>query len=155
MKYCLLGGGGVFALHTAKLLLEKKETELVLSIGRNQIKNPAFGIGVGVNDDRYVYKPCHIVYEQDFLFEYFEKYKPDYILNFAALAYATSWEKSFRYYDTNVTHHHNFFDEEENKLIDIHQDDVDEVNIKRTIPGKKIKSVEVIAKIVSDNQSQK
>ena len=59
------------------------------------------------------------------------------------------------YYDTNVTHHHHFFDEEENKLIDIHQDDVDEVNIKRTIKGKKIKSVEVIAKIVSDNQSQK
>ena len=59
------------------------------------------------------------------------------------------------YYDTNVTHHHHFFDEEENKLIDIHQDDVDEVNIKRSIPGKKISSVEVIAKIVSDNQSQK
>ena len=59
------------------------------------------------------------------------------------------------YYDTNVTHHHHFFDEEENRLIDIHQDDVDEVNIKKTIPGKKIKSVEVIAKIVSDNQSQK
>ena len=59
------------------------------------------------------------------------------------------------YYDTNVTHHHHFFDEEENKLIDIHQDDVDEVNIKSTIPGKKIRSVEVIAKIVSDNQSQK
>ena len=47
------------------------------------------------------------------------------------------------YYDTNVTHHHHFFDEEENKLIDIHQDDVDEVNIKRTIPGKKIRSVAV------------
>ena len=59
------------------------------------------------------------------------------------------------YYDTNVTHHHHFFDEEENRLIDIHQDDVDKVNIKKTIPGKKIKSVEVIAKIVSDNQSQK
>ena len=59
------------------------------------------------------------------------------------------------YYDTNVTHHHHFFDEEENRLIDIHKDDVDEVNIKKTILGKKIKSVEVIAKIVSDNQYQK
>ena len=59
------------------------------------------------------------------------------------------------YYDTNVTHHHHFFDEDENKLIDIHQDDVDAINIKRAIPGKKIISVEVIAKIVSDNQSQK
>jgi len=103
MKYCLLGGAGVFALHTAKLLLEKKDTELVLSLGRNQVKNSAFTIGVGKNDPRYIYKACHIVYEQDFLFEYFEKYKPDYIINFAALAYATSWEKSSRYYDTNVT----------------------------------------------------
>ena len=62
---------------------------------------------------------------------------------------------SQRYYDTNVSHHHHFFDEEENKLIDIDQDDVDEINIRKKIPGKKIRSVEVIAKIVSDNQSQK
>ena len=59
------------------------------------------------------------------------------------------------YYDTNVTHHHHFFDEEENKLIDIDNEDVEKVNIKKTIPGKKIKSIEVVAKIVSDNQSQK
>ena len=58
------------------------------------------------------------------------------------------------YYDTNVAHLHHFFDEEENKLIDIDQDDVDEINIRKKIPGKKIRSVEVIAKIVSDNQSQ-
>ena len=103
MKYCLLGGAGVFALHTAKLLLEKDDTELVLSIGRNQIKNKAFTVDVGKDDQRYIYKSCHIVYEQDFLFEFFEEYKPDYIINFAALAYATSWEKSFRYYDTNLT----------------------------------------------------
>ena len=51
------------------------------------------------------------------------------------------------YYDTNVTHHHHFFDEEENKLIDIHQDEVDEINIKKTIPGKKIKSIEVLVKL--------
>ena len=62
---------------------------------------------------------------------------------------------SINYYDTNVTHHHHFFDEEDNKLIDIDQDEVDEINIRKKIPGKKIRSVEVIAKIVSDNQSQK
>ena len=55
------------------------------------------------------------------------------------------------YYDTNISHHHHFFDEDENKLIDIDQKDVDEVVIKKTIPGKKIKSIEVIAKIVTDN----
>ena len=51
------------------------------------------------------------------------------------------------YYDTNVSHHHHFFDEEENKLIDIDQDDVDEINIRKKIPGKKIKSVEVLVKL--------
>ena len=56
------------------------------------------------------------------------------------------------YYDTNITHHHHFFDEEEKRLIDINQDDVENVSIKKSIPGKKIKSIEVIAKIVSDNQ---
>ena len=59
------------------------------------------------------------------------------------------------YYDTNVRHHHHFFDVEENKLIDIDQDDVDEIKIRKKIQGKKIRSIEVIAKIVSDNQSQK
>tara|TARA_B110000027_G_scaffold131306_1_gene155393 strand:- start:10237 stop:11223 length:987 start_codon:yes stop_codon:yes gene_type:complete len=103
MKYCLLGGAGVFALHTAKYLLEQKDTELVLCLGRNAVKNPAFNLSLGKNDKRYIFKPCHIVYEQDFLFEYLDKYKPDYVINFAALAYATSWDKSFRYYDTNVT----------------------------------------------------
>jgi dTDP-glucose 4,6-dehydratase len=103
MKYCLLGGAGVFALHTAKYLLEQKDTELVLCLGRNAVKNPAFNLNLGKNDKRYIFKPCHIVYEQDFLFEYLDKYKPDYVINFAALAYATSWDKSFRYYDTNVT----------------------------------------------------
>jgi dTDP-glucose 4,6-dehydratase len=103
MKYLLLGGAGVFALHTAKFLLEQKETELVVCVGRNTVKNPAFNLNIGNNDKRYVFKPCHIVYEQDFLFEYLEEYKPDFVINFAALAYATSWDKSFRYYDTNVT----------------------------------------------------
>ena len=55
------------------------------------------------------------------------------------------------YYDTNISHHHHFFDEDENRLIDIDQNDVDEVMIKKSIPGKKIKSIEVIAKIVTDN----
>ena len=103
MKYLLLGGAGVFALHTAKYLLEQKDTELVVCIGRNQVKNPAFNLNIGKNDKRYIFKACHIVYEQDFLFEYFDEYKPDFVINFAALAYATSWDKSFRYYDTNVT----------------------------------------------------
>ena len=56
------------------------------------------------------------------------------------------------YFDTNISAHHHFFDEKEKKLIDLKNDDVDPIKIKKTIPGKKIKSVEVLVKIYSDNR---
>ena len=59
------------------------------------------------------------------------------------------------YFDTNVTEHHHFFDEDTNELIDCSNEDIDSVNIKRNITGKKIKSVEVLIKVATDNQTQK
>ena len=58
------------------------------------------------------------------------------------------------YFDTNVTEHHHFFDEDTNELIDCSNDDIDSINIKRNVTGKKIKSVEVMIKVASDNQNQ-
>ena len=54
------------------------------------------------------------------------------------------------YFDTNTTNHHHFFDEKQKELIDLEEIDVDPVKIKKTIPGKKIKSVEVLVKIDSE-----
>ena len=59
------------------------------------------------------------------------------------------------YFDTNVTEHHHFFDEDTNELIDCSIDDIDSVNVKKNITGKKIKSVEVLIKVATDNQTQK
>ena len=56
------------------------------------------------------------------------------------------------YFDTNVTDHHHFYDISEKKLIDLDQADVGPINIKKSIPGKKIKSVEVLVKLDTDNQ---
>ena len=56
------------------------------------------------------------------------------------------------YFDTNVTNHHHFYDIAENKLIDLEQGDVGPINIQKSIPGKKIKSVEVLVKLDTDNQ---
>ena len=56
------------------------------------------------------------------------------------------------YFDTNVTDHHHFYDIAENKLIDLEQRDVGPINIQKSIPGKKIKSVEVLVKLDTDNQ---
>ena len=53
------------------------------------------------------------------------------------------------YFDTNIEHHHHMYDETKNELIDLNQDDINSVEIKRKIPGKKIKSIEVLVKITS------
>ena len=104
MKYLIIGGAGIFALHTIKKILQLKSTTKVISIGRNRDRSSeAFTLGVGNNDDRYSYKQIHLTFEIDFLTDLIDTYKPDYIINFAALAYATSWNKSSRYYDTNIT----------------------------------------------------
>jgi Fur family iron response transcriptional regulator len=58
------------------------------------------------------------------------------------------------YFDTNTSAHHHFYDEENNMLIDCGADDIDIINIKKNIPGKKINSVEVLIKIASDNHNQ-
>ena len=55
------------------------------------------------------------------------------------------------YFDTNTSIHHHFFDEKERKLIDLENDDLSSIKIIKTIPGKKIKSVEVLIKIDSNN----
>ena len=54
------------------------------------------------------------------------------------------------YFDTNTSHHHHFYDETQKNLIDIDDADVEPVKINTKIPGKKIKSVEVLVKVEDD-----
>jgi Fur family iron response transcriptional regulator len=58
------------------------------------------------------------------------------------------------YYDTNNSVHHHFYDEDTHELIDCNQNDIDIVNVKNNITGKKINSVEILIKVASDNQNQ-
>ena len=41
------------------------------------------------------------------------------------------------YFDTNTSVHHHFFDEDTNELIDCNQENIDSINIKNNITGKK------------------
>ena len=59
------------------------------------------------------------------------------------------------YFDTNTSVHHHFYDEDSHELIDCDENDIDSINIKKNITGKKINSVEVLVKVASDNQTQK
>ena len=58
------------------------------------------------------------------------------------------------YFDTNISEHHHFFDEDTNELIDCGYNEIDPVNVKQNLTGKKIKSVEVLVKVATDNQNQ-
>ena len=102
VKYLVLGGGGVFANQTPKFLLEQKTTKKVIAVGRNPRLPECYSLNVGLNDKKYEYHQIHIVFELDRLITLIDKIKPDYIINFAAIAYATSWVGSHRYYDTNL-----------------------------------------------------
>ena len=55
------------------------------------------------------------------------------------------------YFDTNVSNHHHFFNESTDELIDLKNEDVGNIKLKKKIRGKKIKSVEVLIKIQDNN----
>ena len=48
------------------------------------------------------------------------------------------------YFDTNVSSHHHFYDDQTNELIDINFNDVEVTKVPHAPKGKKIKEVEVI-----------
>ena len=58
------------------------------------------------------------------------------------------------YFDTNTSNHHHFYDEDTHELIDCEENNIDSINIKKNITGKKINSIEVLIKVASDNQKQ-
>ena len=58
------------------------------------------------------------------------------------------------YFDTNTNEHQHFFDEDTSELIDCGEEELDFIKIKKNITGKKIKSVEVLIRVASDNQNQ-
>ena len=51
------------------------------------------------------------------------------------------------YFDTNTTNHHHFYNETTSELIDFHDKDVEEIKLRKNLPGKKIKSIEVLVKV--------
>ena len=58
------------------------------------------------------------------------------------------------YFDTNVSKHHHFYDEDTDKLMDCDEEIIETPKIKQNINGKKINSVEVLVRVATDNQNQ-
>ena len=54
------------------------------------------------------------------------------------------------YFDTNTSAHHHFFDNLTKELIDLSNEDVEKIKINKTLPGKKISSIEILVKVENE-----
>ena len=54
------------------------------------------------------------------------------------------------WFDTNLSTHHHFYDEEENKLVDIQEKEINFSKFPKAPQGKNIKSVDIIINIKKD-----
>tara|TARA_B100001248_G_C27016116_1_gene289836 strand:- start:42 stop:440 length:399 start_codon:yes stop_codon:yes gene_type:complete len=54
------------------------------------------------------------------------------------------------WFDTNLSTHHHFYDEEENKLVDIQEKEINFSKFPKAPQGKNIKSVDIIINIQKD-----
>ena len=59
------------------------------------------------------------------------------------------------FFDTNTENHHHFYDENLSELIDIKNKDILVSKLPNAPSGKKIKNVEVIIRVASNNQNHK
>jgi dTDP-glucose 4,6-dehydratase len=102
--YVILGGNGIFGVHTALYLLKQATPKKVICVGRNPEKPEPFSLNLGKGDSRYRYAQIHVGFECDRLIELFDEERPDVVINFAAQGEgAASWKYSWRYFDTNAT----------------------------------------------------
>ncbi len=58
---------------------------------------------------------------------------------------------NYTYYDTNTSEHYHFYLEESDQLIDIPRDQLDLTNLPSLPKGKRIKGVDIIIRLSSDN----
>ena len=59
------------------------------------------------------------------------------------------------FFDTNTQNHHHFYDEDLSQLIDIKNENVSINNLPSAPNGKKIKEIEIVIRVASNNQKQK
>ena len=59
------------------------------------------------------------------------------------------------FFDTNISNHHHFYDEDTLQLIDIKDDNISINNLPKIPSGKKIKEIDITIRIANNNQKQK
>ena len=66
-----------------------------------------------------------------------------------------SLKRNKTFFDTNTKNHHHFYDENLSQLIDIKEENISINNLPSIPSGKKIKEIEIIIRVATDNQKHK
>ena len=100
MKVAILGAGSCFAVNLAKHLTDQGDE--VLAISRSPMRHPAFTLGLE-SSTGYRYEQAHLVTQLDLTMQHLDAFRPEQIINFAALCeVGLSWNHPADYYQTNV-----------------------------------------------------
>tara|TARA_Y100000590_G_scaffold219121_1_gene248212 strand:+ start:213 stop:629 length:417 start_codon:yes stop_codon:yes gene_type:complete len=116
-------------IEICKLLFDRKDT---FHFTINDLSNSLKNITVDKISLATIYNTIHAFKEKGYLKE-------------------ISINSDKTYFDTNISNHHHFFDENKKELIDLSDQDVGKIKIKKTLPGKKINSIEVLVKVANSN----
>src|SRR3990167_10697348 len=100
MKVAILGGGSCFAMNLASHLVARGDE--VLSISRSPMRSPPFTYGLELNP-LFRYEQAHLVTQLPRILVLLDVFRPDVIINFAALCeVGQSWNHAIDYYETNL-----------------------------------------------------
>ena len=100
MKVAILGGGSCFAMNLSHHLVSRGDE--ILSISRSPMRSKPFTYGL--EDERsFRYESAHLVTELPKIMVHLDVFRPDIIINFAALCeVGLSWNHALDYYETNL-----------------------------------------------------
>lgn len=100
MKIAILGGGSCFAMNLAYHLTFTSHE--VLSISRSPMRSAPFTYGLE-SSPTFHYEQAHLVTELPRIMAILDEWRPDVIINLAALCeVGLSWNHALDYYETNL-----------------------------------------------------
>ena len=100
MKVAVLGGGSCFAMNLCLHLTRRGDQ--VLSISRSLMRGTEFTLGLE-KQPLFRYEQAHLVTQLPRVMVLLDTFRPDLIINFAALCeVGLSWNHALDYYETNL-----------------------------------------------------
>lgn len=100
MKIAVLGAGSCFAMNLSRHLIDRGDW--VLAISRSPMREKPFTLGLEF-EPLFRYKCGHLVTGLDLVMKHLDDFRPEVIVNFAALCeVGLSWNHALDYYKTNV-----------------------------------------------------